>query len=164
MSLIAPFASLLESQGSDVLFVRVDSTIPCPCLTPEGFRDPEWHIANSGAEVCNEEGKLADPAHTVNMTVKAFVQPAQSTRATRLTTEIVQQMFGQVQADDHLGIFPASWSDVELDFYDWSASGEDYVEYNSRRYIVVAAHLIPDPSDGNPRHHWEVGLRLINSG
>ena len=28
-------------------------------------------------------------------------------------------------------------------------------------YIVVNANMIPDPSDGNPEHHWEIGFRLI---
>jgi hypothetical protein len=95
--------------------------------------------------------------------IKGFMQPIQSTRATRLSTEQLRVMFGEIQADDHLGIFPYEWAGKKLDFYDWGRSGEDYVEYNGRRFTVVNANLIPDPSDGNPAHHWEVGARLMTS-
>jgi len=102
--------ALLLQNGSDVLFHREDSTIPCPCRTPEGFRDPFWHLqAPPGTPVCNAEGMLPDLVHTMTLTVKGFVQPIQSTRATRLTSEYIEQMFGEVQADDHLGIFPCNW-------------------------------------------------------
>lgn len=164
MTTVPEFLGLLQTNGSSVLFHRVDSMVPCPCRTAEGFRDPEWHLqAPPGTPLCNEEGMLPDPANTVQLVVKGFVQPIQSTRATRLTTEYIQQMFGEIQTDDHLGIFPINWGGKFLDFRDWSMSGEDYVEYDSQRFLVVNANKIPDPSDGNPDHHWEVGLRKISS-
>jgi hypothetical protein len=89
------------------------------------------------------------------------MQPIQSTRATRLSTEQLIQMFGEIQADDHLGILPYEWLGVVLNFREWGRAGEDYVEYNGQRFTVVNANLIPDPSDGNPSHHWEIGCRLV---
>jgi len=161
MSTVSQFVSLVSAHGSTVVFHRANSMIPCPCQTPEGFRDPEWHDAHPLESVCNEEGMLPDPSNEIDFALKAFVQPIQSTRATRLSTEFLTQMFGQVEADDHLGIFPEEWNGSSLDFYDWSQSGDDYIIYNGRKFLVVNANLIPDPSDGNPRHHWELGLRLI---
>jgi hypothetical protein len=154
---------LVNTHGSSTRYRRVDSLTPCPCRTPEGFRDPEWHLLNPLEPLCDENGMLPDPDATVDITVKAFVQPVQARGVTRLTIEYIEQMFGTVQADDHLGIFPCSWSGFDLNFYNWSQSGEDFVEYNSRRFNVVNANLIPDPADGNPYHHWEIGLRLMNS-
>lgn len=162
MGTVSAFEALLASHGSDAIFHRDSSLVPCPCLTPEGFRDPEWHLAHPLEPVCNERGFLPDPATTVNISVKAFVQPIQSTRATRLSTEYAAALFGEIQKDDHLGIFPASWGGTVLDFFNWSQSGEDYIEYYNRRFLVVNANLIPDPDDGNPRHHWELGLRIIS--
>lgn len=162
MTTVPRFLALLEAKASDTRYRRTDALIPCPCRTPEGFRDPEWHFQNMGAEVCNEAGFLPDPAATVDVIVKAFVQPIQSTRATRLTTEQVLIFFGEVQTDDHLGIFPYEWQGTRLNFRGWGRSGEDFIEYAEQRFFVVNANLIPDPSDGNPYHHWEVALRLIN--
>jgi hypothetical protein len=71
-------------------------------------------------------------------------------------------MFGEVQADDHVGILPVEWNGNQLNFYDWGESGEDWIKYNDRYFQPVSVNLIPDPDDGNPRHHWEVGLRLIS--
>lgn len=110
--------------------------------------------------VCNENGML--PGTPVDVIVKAFMQPIQSTRATRLSTEQLIQMFGEIQADDHLGIFPCEWASTTLDFYGWGRAGEDYLVYNGRKFTVVNSNLIPDPSDGNPAHHWEIGARLIS--
>lgn len=163
MSTTADFANLLAGNGSDVIYHRDDSMVDCPCLTPEGFRDPEWHEQNPSQPVCNEQGKLSDPSSTTNITVKAFVQPAQSTRLTRLGNEFVQAMFEEIQTDDHVGIFPCSWGGTTINFQDWSQAGEDYVIYNGRKFLSVNANLIPDPSDGNPFHHWEVALRLIGN-
>lgn len=160
MSTKDDFIALLNSHGSLVQFHRGDSLIPCPCRTPEGFRDPEWHLANPGAPVCDENGMLPDPANTTDLTVRAFVQPSQSTRATRLSPEYVQQLFGEIQEGDHIGLFPESWEGKSLNFYDWGQSGEDWVKYNNRFYNVVAANLFAAPDTGDPRHHWEVGLRL----
>lgn len=163
MGTVGSFVALASAHGSSVLFHRADSLIPCPCRTPEGFRDPEWHDANPDAPLCDENGMLPDPANTVEITVKAFVQPVQSTRGAKLPAEYVAQMFGEIQADDHLGIFPESWQNTPLNFDDWSQTGEDYIEYAGKRFLVVNANLIPDPADGNPRHHWEVSLRLIST-
>lgn len=159
MSTVAMFKQLLSAKASDVIFHRDDSTIPCPCRTPEGNRDPIWHILNPSAPMCNEAGFL--PSGVTNMQVKAFVQPIQSTRATRLTDEYLVQMFGEVEANDHLGIFPCDWQGQPISFDDWSPSGEDWVEYAGKRFTVVNVNTIPDPDDGNPNHHHEVGLRLI---
>ena len=159
MSVVANFISLVSRKGSLVIFHREDWEVPCPCRTPEGYRDPEWHAANPSAPQCNEQGMLS--GDTTNISVKAFVQPIQSTRATRLSSEYFIQLWGEVQADDHLGIFPVNWQGQRLEFREWSQAGEDYIEYNGRKFLVVNANMIPDPSDGNPEHHWEVGLRLI---
>lgn len=160
VSTVPLFTTMLLQHGSDAEFHRIDSTIVCPCVTPEGSRDPEWHIKYSLSPVCNEAGKLPDPANEIHITCKAFCQPIQSTRATRLQTEFIQAMFSEIEADDHLGIFPVHWQGVFLNFHDWSQRGEDYIVYNSRKFIIVNANLIPDPGDGNPEHHWELGLRL----
>lgn len=162
MSTVSLFLSLLSAHGSDARFRRVDSLVPCPCLTPEGFRDPIWHSENPAEPICDENGMLPDSGATIDISVKAFVQPIQSTRATRLSTEYIEQMFGQVEADDHLGIFPCEWAGKTLNFRDWSQSGEDFVEYDGQRFLVVNANKLPDPDDGNPNHHWEVGLRVID--
>lgn len=167
MSTIANFIALISTHGSDVLFHRDDSDLICPCVTPEGARDPEWHAAHPSEPVCNEAGMLPDVNQITSLIVKAFVQPIQSTRATRLTAEFLQRMFGEIEADDHLGIFPVQWLGFDLNFRDWSQRGEDYVVYPAegryaQKFMVVNANLIPDPSDGNPAHHWECGLRLIS--
>lgn len=150
------FIALVKNQGSDFLYHRDDSQVPCPCLTPEGFRDPEWHLANPSFGECNPSGMLQIPNEFWS---KGFVQPIQSTRATRLSAETLQAMFGGVQMDDHLGIFPMTWQGRELDFFNWGQATEDWVEFQNRKFQVVNANLIPDP-DGE-MNHWEVGLRLI---
>jgi hypothetical protein len=80
-----------------------------------------------------------------------------------LTSEQLTQLFGEIQTDDQLGIFPVTWMGHSLNFFDWPANTKDYLEYIGRRFTVISANLIPDPADGNPWHHWEVGLRLISS-
>lgn len=255
MTTVPRFLSLVARKASPVVYHREEGGIPCPCRTPEGFRDLEWHLAHPpavnvvefGYEVaetfywsrsvdgdiaisleqqddlltfalnnatvrdlgpavelgtdpsynmlvfssspfdaipglpnnadpktagyhpeevipifrprCNEEGFITVATHRA---IKGFVQPIQSTRATRLNTEYLEVMFGTVKADDHLGIFPYRWNGLTLNFRDWSNSGDDYVEYAGQRFLVVNANLIPDPSNGDPYHHWEVGLRLID--
>ena len=154
------FIGLLHNHGSVAIYHRADSVIQCPCNTPEGFRDPEWHDANPAAAVCDERGYLHDPNATTEIQVKAFVQPSQTTRATRMAPEYLMQMFGEIQEGDHIGIFPCEWDGKLLEFYNWSQNGEDWVLYNSRYYMVVAANLFADPETGDPRHHWEIGLRL----
>jgi len=157
------FIGLLHNHGSDATYHRSDSVILCPCNTPEGFRDPEWHDANPTAEVCDERGFLHDPNATVEIMVKAFVQPSQTTRATRMAPEYLIQMFGEIQEGDHIGIFPCVWEGAQLNFYEWSQNGDDWVLYNSRYYMVVAANLFAEPDTGYPRGHWEIGLRLAET-
>lgn len=273
MSLVAEFEKLITVHGSDVTYHRTTGLgVTCPCVSPEGFRDPEWHdalaakmgalvgytadfqtggvidavnhsvswyvvaafggnpigipvnIANVGPaadsynvtftnltvvsqpgidsmillrsvdggplmylavihpgdvqwidnqpvgyvnpigaipEICNEQGLLAY-GQSADPVVKAFIHPAQSTRMTRLADEYLQQIFGEIQSDDHVGVFPCQWKGNTLNFRDWSQSGSEYVIYDERKFTVVNANLIPDPSDGNPYHHWEVALRLIS--
>lgn len=165
MSTVPRFLKLLQLRGSPVRYRRVDSLIVCPCRTPEGFRDPQWHLQQPTPKppLCNEAGYLPDPARTVDVTVKGFIQPIQSTRATRLNIEILMETWGDIEADDHLAILPYAWNGTTLNFYDWGNSGEDFVEYNGRRFTVINVNLIPDPSDGSPTHHWELGLRLITN-
>lgn len=145
-----------------VQFHRDGSEIPCPCLTPEGSRDLEWHLQHlNEVPPCNAAGMISDPDTTVDITVKAFVQPVQSGAVRRLTSERLEAMFGEVESDDHLGIFPISWNGTRLEFNDWSPTTKDYIEYNGDKFNVVSVNMIPDPGDGNPEHHWEIGLRRI---
>lgn len=157
----AQFLRILQQGGSPVIYHRTDETNPCPCRTPEGYRDPIWHLQHPSQPMCNEAGFLPSPTdHTISL--KAFVQPIQSTRATRLRTEYLVQEFGEVEEGDHLGIFPLEASGVALNFHDWGSSAEDYIEFGGRRFTVVHANQIPDP-DGGAFQHWEIGLRLISS-
>lgn len=160
MSNVAEFLSVLSANGQDATYRREQGGTPCPCLTPEGYPDMEWHEDNPTAPMHNEQGMI-DPV-VIEAAVKAFIQPIQSTRATRLSGEYIFSMFGEVQADDHLGIFPLEWGNVVLNFYDWSQAGEDFIMYDGRRFLVVNANKIPDPSGGD-FHHWEVGLRLMKT-
>lgn len=98
---------------------------------------------------------------TSDFMVKAFFHPVQSGAVRRLTTEQISQMFGEVLTDDHLGIFPVQWEGHTLNFFDWGLATEDWVEYAGRKFTAVSTNLIPDPSDGNPWHHYEIGFRLI---
>ncbi len=160
MSLVTQFNALLNSKGSNAIYHRESAGQDCPCLSPEGYRTPRWHLDNPLEPVCNEEGKIN--VVTTSVTVKAFVQPIATARSVRMATEYIYALFGEVRADDHFGIFPLVWSNVSLDFDDWSQSGRDYIEYDNHRYIVVSSNRIPDPSDGGP-HHYEVGLRRIDA-
>jgi hypothetical protein len=162
VSLTSDFNTLCGQHGSDVIYHRDDATVKCPCLTPEGFRDPIWHLQHPTAAECNEAGMLTQPGTVTQVTVKAFCHPVQSGAVRRLTPEQVIAIFGEVQADDHIGIFPVEWAGVTLNFYDWGRPGEDWVEYNNRRFQVVSVNLIPAPDDGNPYHHYELGLRLVS--
>jgi hypothetical protein len=164
MGHVEEFLALAAARGSDIQYHRDDSFIPCPCLTPEGFRDPIWHIQNPDEDVCNEAGMLPQPGTTADFTVKGWVQPVQAGAVRRLTTEQLIQIFGEVDADDQLGIFPCEWSGKLLNFYQWGPAQEDYITYNGRRFTCVNANLIAAPDTGYPFHHWEVGLRLIDNG
>jgi hypothetical protein len=161
-STVAQVNALFQLHGSDVRFFRSDSKVVCPCATPEGYRDPSWHIQRPTAPVCDPSGHLPDPAATVDVAVKGFVQPVTSARGAKLPPETIIEMFGlEVETDDHIAMFPVYWNGVFLNFYNWGRSVEDFVEYNNRRFTVVNANMIPD-LDGNPEHHWEVGLRLVS--
>lgn len=160
MSTISQFLKLLETNASEVQYHRDDSVSPCPCLTPEGYRDPIWHLTNPGQPQCNAAGMLPS-GETADFSVKAFIHPVQAGAVRRLTTEQLAQVFGEVQADDHLGIFPVQWAGNTLNFFDWGLATEDWVLYTGRKFQAVSTNLIPDPADGNPWHHWEIGLRLI---
>lgn len=160
MTATSDFISLLSLHAQSVRYHRQESVIPCPCLTPEGYRDPEWHEANPTAPVCDENGMLPDPSSTADLMVKAFIQPSQSTRATRMAPEYLATMFGEFQEGDSIGIFPESWQGTLLNFYDWGQSGEDWLLYNGRYFTVVAGNLFPAPDTGAARHHWEIGMRL----
>lgn len=152
---VPQFLSVLSQMGSDVTFHREEGGIPCPCRTPEGFRDPAWHRANPDEPVCNEQGFLANVTEFV---VKASVQPAR-TRYYR-PSQRADELLGEVQRDDKIGIFPTEWANNIIDFTGWSDAGEDFIVYDGHRYLAVSADKIPD-IDGDPNHHWEVGLRLI---
>jgi hypothetical protein len=160
MPTTSDFLSIVEQGGSSVLFHRSPEDNPCPCRTPEGYRDPIWHLQHPDEAMCNEAGFLPSQSD-VTISIKGFVQPIQSTRATRLRSERVLEDFAEVETGDHLGIFPATWAGVGIDFSEWGVSGEDYVEWEGRRLTVVHANIIADP-DGGEFHHWEVGLRQIS--
>lgn len=119
-----------------------------------------WHRDHPLAPLCNEQGKLSQVITEV--TGKAFVQPVQSGATRRLTTEYIESMFDEVQTDDHVGIFPDSFASVTLNFDDWDQSGEDFIMYDNRRFIVVNVNKIPAPDTGL-LHHYECGLRLARS-
>lgn len=154
------FQRLLQQHGSDAFYHREEGGAPCPCRTPEGYRDPAWHLANPNQPECNESGFLV--INATHIPVKAFIQPIQSTRATRLSTEYLLQMFGEIEADDHLGVFPISWAGVTLNFSDWGTSGEDWVKYDENFFMVVNANKMADADGGAINHHWEVGLRKMS--
>jgi hypothetical protein len=160
MSVITDFQNLVATHGSPVTIHRDTGWTTCPCLTPEGYRDPEWHLAHPLAPVCNAEG-LIPAGGGGDLGVKAFIQPAQSTRLTRLNDEYLQRIFGEIQSDDHVGIFSCDYAGSTLNFRDWSQAGAEWITYNGRNFTVVNANLVPDPETGNPFHHWEVALRLI---
>jgi hypothetical protein len=86
----------------------------------------------------------------------------QSGATRRLTAEYIESMFDEVQADDHIGIFPLKFGGTPLDFSNWDESGEDYIIYNGNRYIVVSVNAVPAPDTGL-LNHYEVGLRLVRT-
>lgn len=153
---IPTFLAMLEDHGSDVVYHSESGGTECPCRTREGNRDPAWHLEHPAEPVCNELGML--PVE-VEFSVKASVQPMTG-GIRRRDSERISAMFpGEVKADDHLGIFPCEWNGHTLDFGAFSDTGEDYIVYNGRRFVVVSSDKLPDV-DGDPNHHWELGLRL----
>lgn len=161
MGTVDDFIKLANARGSVVTYHRDDSFVPCPCRTPEGFRDPIWHLENPAAPECNEAGMLPQPGSTAAFNFKGWVQPVQSGAVRRLTSEELVQLFGEIQSDDHIGLFPVQWGEKVLNFYEWGQATEDWIGYNNRKYTVVNANLIAAPDTGDPWHHWEVGLRLL---
>lgn len=166
---ISSFNQLLQRKGHDVTIVRDNSSLPCPCLTPQGYRNPEWHIENSNFPVCNKAGFLpANNEEIVVVTVKAFIQPILASRSSRMAlamnSGMVEKDFGNVLADTQLGIFPVRWNGNFIDFRDWSRAGTDYITIASdafdRKFTVVGVVLIPDPITGNAEHHYETNLRV----
>ena len=158
LSTTGRFAEALTNVGSDITYHREEGGTACPCLTPEGFRDPSWHLQNEAEPVCNEQGYLATTV--TEFTFKGSIQPA-LTGYSR-SSQRANDLLGDVQRDDRIGIFPAEWDGNQLDFSDWSEAGDDYLEYDGLRYIVVACDWLPDV-DGSPRHHAELGLRLLTA-
>jgi hypothetical protein len=150
------FALVLSDMGSDVTYHREDAGVACTCRTPEGFRDPAWHAMYPLAPICNEQGFLTTPTE---FALKASIQPAFSGLYRR--SQRANDLLGDVERDDMLGILPVLWSGHEVDLEDWSEAGEDYLLYDGHRYVVVAADKVPDV-DGQP-HHWEAGLRRVKS-
>jgi len=149
------FKQLVNVKGINVTYHKDDGTEVCPCLTPEGFRDPKWHIDNPDAEVCNEQGYLSN---AVEFSVKAMVQPIRGGRRNNR----IRELFADIEVDDQLGFFPYDWDGRRLDFDSWSQAGEDWIEVDGTRYMVVGFHLIPDPANGERDHHWELNLRLMS--
>jgi hypothetical protein len=154
----AVFDSILASNGTPVIYHREEPGVYCPCRTPEGFRSPAWHKANPSEPVCNEQGIL--PV-VVNFPVNAFVQPATGGQRGR-GAERISLLLGEVQRDDHFGVFPTTWQGNVLDFSTFSDTGEDYILYDGRRFIVVASDKLKD-TDGVTDFSWEVGLRLAKT-
>lgn len=159
---ISQVEALFSHNGSDMRFFRAESSIVCPCVTHEGYRDPTWHLQRPVNPVCDPSGHLPDPSATTDMMVKAFIQPVTSARGAKLPPETIVQLFGlEIETDDHIGMIPVRWNGTFLNFFEWGRAGEDFIEYYGRRFTVVNANMIPDV-DGNPEHHWEVGLRLVS--
>lgn len=157
MRTIPQLNSMLAKMGSDVTYHTEQGGEACPCRTFEGFRDPQYHIDHPDADLCNEQGFLADVTEFV---VKASVQGFR--RRGTIPAQRSDPNFQDVLQDDQLGIFPVHWNGHTLDFSAFSEAGEDYILYNDKRYACVAADKLPDV-DGDPDHHWEVSLRLVKT-
>jgi hypothetical protein len=152
---VPQFLAILMRMGSDVTYHREEGGTPCPCRTPEGFRDPAWHRAHPTAPICNEQGFLTV---AVEFAFKGMVQPALSVYSRG--SQRANDLLGDIQRDDRLGIFPCAWGGNTLNFEGWSEAGEDFIVYDGHRYSIVSADKLADV-DGVPDHHWEVGLRLL---
>lgn len=157
MRTVGQFEALLSRTGSDVLFHREEPGDDCPCRTPEGFRDPAYHLQLPMAPLCNEQG-FVDPVVT-EFFIKASVQPAFSGLSRH--SQRVNDLLGEIRRGDQIGFLPISWSGKVLDLEDWSDAGEDYLVYGGKRYMLTSFDLLPD-LDGSP-HHYEAGLRLLKT-
>lgn len=151
------FRDVLARYGSDIVYHRESGGTLCPCLTPLGDRDPVWHIDNPGEPVCNEEGMLAV---VTEFTIKGSIQPV-ITGYSR-PSQRANQLLGDIERDDKIAILPCTWSNQSVDLSDWSEAGSDYLVYDGSRYAVVSYDAFPDVN-GDPRHHYEVGLRLLSA-
>jgi hypothetical protein len=161
---VTTFLQLLEARGTRLLISRSNQGVVCPCRTPEGFRDPIWHLENPSEPVCDEEGYLSEGSPIRdNHEIRAFIQPVQSSRATRLSTERLIQLFGEIQADDHLCIMPVTWGGWTVDIDNWGRGGDDVIKdiQLDAYYMLVNFNYIYDPTTRDVLHHIEVGLRLI---
>lgn len=154
---MASSTNLFTRKGADVLVHRERHSVPCPCLTQEEFRDPIWHKDHPLEPVCNDRGFLAD---SIERIVKGFVQPTFAMR--RIGNQVIEEAFGEVQIDDHIGMFPMIWNNAAVDFENFSQAGDEWIEYNNLRFMVVGWTRIPDPANPNNYDHWELALRRIN--
>lgn len=162
MGTLEDFAALIENFGSTITYHRDDSAVPCPCRTPEGYRDPVWHVQNPSAPVCNAAGML--PTSGVSdFLFKGFVQPVQAGAVRRLVAEQLFEAFIEILSDDQVGIFPVTYNGHVLNMFDWGAATEDYIIYANRKFTCVNANLIAAPDTGYPWHHWECGLRFLGT-
>lgn len=167
---IQSFISLTERKGSNALFHRDYSSIPCPCRTPEGYRDPAWHLANPDFPVCNMGGFLpANDNEIVNIAIKGFIQPLLGQgRRIQQTVGQFEEMLGNIEVSDHYCMFPVTWGGSLLDFSNWSRTGDEYIEYIGQyfthRFIITGATLIPDPATGEMGHHWECLAKIQENG
>lgn len=107
---------------------------------------------------CNEQAFVRS---VTEFSVRASVQPPYN--MFRRTNERANDLLGEVRKGDMFGIFPVEWNGNVLNFQNFSEAGEDFIVYDSNRYMIVAADKVPDV-DGDPNHHWELGLRLIKPG
>lgn len=155
-----PTQNLFQRKGAITTYHREKYTTLCPCVTPEGFRDPIWHKNNPTAPVCNERGYLSDP---IEFQIRAFVQPIYGSRRLSAINQNLLQTFGEIEIDDHLAIVPTEWNGVPLTFDNWSDAGDEWIGYNDKRFIVISWIEIPDPHNSQNIHHFELSLRRINT-
>jgi hypothetical protein len=136
--------------------VHIENDIrPCPCVTPEGFRDPLWHLANPDAPECNNAGYITGGTDYI---VNGFILPA----ASRGQINYITEMFGEIRTGDRIGVLPVSAGNYTFDFSTWDSAGENFIYAQGNQYQVVGYTLIPSPDNTNIPHHWELALRLQN--
>lgn len=123
------------------------TVVPLPSTNAESI----WHDAS----LTIQHGILQDHV------VKAFVQPAFFGTRSR-STQFILNAFGELEADDHIGIFPLESNGFEVDFSDWSDSGSDWIDFNGMRFVAITWNRVPAPDNSSVNHHWEVALRRIN--
>lgn len=149
------FLNLINRRGVNVTYHKETDSLPCPCRTPEGYRDPEWHLNNPSSPECNNNGYLFN---SVEFITRAIIIPASS--GGRKARDLVQ-VFGEIKTDDQIGAFPLSSGSNKLDFNSFTMTGADYVVYHGHQFIVLGATLIPDPHDPSVIHHQECAMRRM---